>query len=299
MEPAARPYSRNDFRGVFLRKYATLLRALVDPKLKKRPMNEALVAELAAEFAGLYSRPAARGAVPVPRHIWMLWQQGWDKAPALVQACARSWAQRNPGWELHLLDDATLDEYAPGYRGIPAPGARRPARANLARVSLLCEHGGVWADATLFCSRGLDDWLPGVWDAGFFMFTFPRPYRPSDNWFIASAPNSWLLAAMRNIFTQYWSLFGRPHHYFWMHYLLEYLTEIDPRAGEIWSRMPRIPAGGPLIVGAYAFDRQAPQQVFDLIERGTVPLHKLSHKWRHRGSLAGTPLGRLTGLAHL
>lgn len=292
-----RRYSRAELRAVFFRKYGVLLRALFDPKLKKRPIDPPMVASLTAEYERLWALPPAPPTVP--RHIWMLWQQGWDKAPPLVQRCARSWAERNPGWDLHLLDDKTLPDFAPDYAAIRAPNARRPARANLARVALLAAHGGVWADATLFCARPLDEWLSKVTGAGFFVFAQPRPYRPSDNWFIAGAKADYLFAAMLDLFTQYWAAFNRPHHYFWMHYLLEYLTEIDPRAGEIWSRMPRIPARGPLIVDAYAFDRHAPQRVFELIERGTVPVHKLSHKWRHKGALDGTPLGRLTGLAHL
>ena len=59
------------------------------------------------------------------------------------------------------------------------------------------------------------------------------------------------------------------------------------------------PARGPLILGNYAFDKAAPKEVFDLIASRTIPVVKLSHKWRFEGSLAGTPLGVLTGLEKL
>ena len=217
----------------------------------------------------------------------------------LVRRCAESWRERNPEWELHLLDEKSVAALAPSFADFVTPHARRPARANLARVSLLLTQGGVWVDASLFCARPLEDWLGGVMQAGYFMFADPRPYRPSDNWFIASQAAHPLLVKMRDLFAQYWAQVSRPHHYFWMHYLLEYLTETDEEAGGIWKAMPKILARGPLIVGNYTFDTVAPKQVFDLIAARTIPVVKLSHKWRFEGSLAGTPLGVLTGLDKL
>jgi len=68
----------------------------------------------------------------------------------------------------------------------------------------------------------------------------------------------------------------------------------------IWERMPNVPPHASEIVAANRFDSNAPQAVFDLIEREQVPVHKLSHKWPYDGqSLAGTPVGALTGLDRL
>ena len=296
MTEKTRHYSHGELRAVFFRKYLTLARAAVDPRLRKPRMNAGLIAEIVAEYEALYRLPEF---APPPRRIFMLWQQGWDAAPELVRRCAESWREQNPGWELHLLDETAVAERASRYREFVTPNARRPARSNLARISLLLEHGGVWADATLFCVRPLDDWLPRVMQAGYFMFANPRPYRPSDNWFIAAQAGAPILVALRNLFAQYWAWVSRPHIYFWMHYLLEYLTETDASAAETWREMPKIPARGPLILSNYAFDKTAPKQVFDLIASRTIPVVKLSHKWRFEGSLAGTPLGVLTGLEKL
>lgn len=231
---------------------------------------------------------------PVPKQIWMLWQQGWDRAPDLVRRCADSWRAQNPGWELNLLDEETLPLHAPGFASIPGHLSRQH-RADLARTLLLAEHGGVWADATLFCLRPLDDWLPMAARSGFFMFAAPRPYRIVDNWFIAAGKGNHVIAAMLELFLQYWRHFDRPHHYFWMIYLIEHLFSIDPEARRIWQNTPRLSALGPFVLGRHALDRDAPPEIFSVISDGLVPVHKLKHKWTS-GDLSGTPLGRLTDL---
>jgi mannosyltransferase OCH1-like enzyme len=45
--------------------------------------------------------------------------------------------------------------------------------AALARLCLLRTHGGVWVDATVFCRRPLDEWLPEHAASGFFAFANP------------------------------------------------------------------------------------------------------------------------------
>ena len=57
----------------------------------------------------------------------MLWQQGWDSAPPLVQHCARSWEERNPGWVLHRLDEATISDFAPEWADYRSDKASRQA----------------------------------------------------------------------------------------------------------------------------------------------------------------------------
>ena len=61
---------------------------------------------------------------------------------------------------------------------------------------MLRQHGGVWADATSFCLRPLDDWLNAAYAAGFFAFRNPAKDRMMANWFIASEPDNALFVAL-------------------------------------------------------------------------------------------------------
>lgn len=291
-ELAGRSFSRGDFNRFFWAKYGVLLRAGVD-RSQRRPdyANPAVMAAIAAGYRALPS-PGGSG---IPRNIFMLWQQGWDAAPRMVQACADSWRRHNPGWTLHLLDAETLPAMAPSWDAFRLPANGRPAQSNIARLALLKAHGGVWADATLFCTKPLDDWLPAT---ELFSFSRPRPYRYLDIWFLAATAGSPALAAWHEMVQQYWSHFRRPHHYYWMEYLFEFLCAEDPTAAHAWEAMPKYSALGPLAIPNIAFEPATPA-IRELIGENVFPAHKLTHKWRHAGTLDGTALGALTGWSTL
>jgi Capsular polysaccharide synthesis protein len=277
--------------------WATLRPAQVvfDRSYRQTDLHDpAEVAKVAAAYQTLTAVPPGTPH-PIEKKIWMLWQQGWDQAPELARRCAESWQQQNPGWELILLDQDSLPGHATGYAERVPQHLSRQHQADLARTMLIAEHGGVWADATLFCARPLDDWLPYAARTGFFMFAAPRPYRIVDNWFIVGARGNRAIAGMQDLFFQYWRHFDKPHHYFWMIYLIGHLFEIDPEARRIWQDTPKLSALGPLAIERHAFDPDVPDCVNELIDAALVPVHKLKHKWS-AGNLAGTPLGRLTGL---
>jgi hypothetical protein len=291
-------YSREDFQRFFRRKYLLLLKAAFDRAQRRLDFRDpAVIEEVAAGFAGLQAQPEARS--PVPKRIFMLWQQGWNAAPPLVRACADSWQRHNPDWQLHLLDSEILADLAPDLLLYDTPAISRPAQSDIVRLELLRRHGGVWADATLFCTRPLDSWLPAVSGPAPFIFSFPRPYRLVDVWFIGAAEGDATIASLSDMARQYWRLFKRPHHYYWLPYLLEFLFEREPSLKTAWETLPKLSALGPLAIHSSAFDSSAPQAIYELVASDRIPVHKLSHKWRFSGELAGTPLGVLTGLARL
>jgi hypothetical protein len=134
---------------------------------------------------------------------------------------------------------------------------------------------------------------------GLFMFSKPRLYRDVEIWFIAAAENNPAVSAWHDLVRRYWQVTSRPHHYYWMEYLFELLEAIDPETERIADAMPKLSAMGPLAIPTHAFNSQPPSTITTLLDENAVPVHKLSHKWRHRGSLDGLPLNRLTGLMSL
>lgn len=129
----------------------------------------------------------------MPRRVWMYWHQGWSAAPTVVRACADSWRSRNPDWEIELLDgagDVAAELLPPAAKEI-APAL--PALSDLLRLALLARHGGVWADATLWCARPLDDWIgPATRPSGFFGYDRPSADRPVDSWLLAASPGNYV-----------------------------------------------------------------------------------------------------------
>src|SRR6266508_5083058 len=103
--------------------------------------------------------------------------------------CLRSWKIRNPGWRVVELSDANLSEYIDQESLAKIRGLSNiiiVKFANLIRLYLISRHGGVWADATCFCCKPLDDWLPDYLGSGFFAFR-----RRSDAWLKDRRNSGW------------------------------------------------------------------------------------------------------------
>jgi hypothetical protein len=122
------------------------------------------------------------------RTVWMLWLQGFENAPEIVQVCLRSWKKRNPTWRVVELSDENLSDYidSDSLATLKSLDIKLQKLANLIRLYLISTHGGVWVDATCFCCQPLDSWLPDYMASGFFAFRNPGPDRILANWFLAA-----------------------------------------------------------------------------------------------------------------
>ncbi len=133
----------------------------------------------------------------IPKKIFFLWLQGIDEAPIIVQQCYKSWIKYNPDWEIILLSKQNLENYINLTNILNSKSEITPqALSDIIRINLLNKYGGVWTDATCFCTKPLDSWLPKYSKNGFFAFNQPGPDRPISSWFLASTKN--------NLITQKW-----------------------------------------------------------------------------------------------
>ena len=180
--------------------------------------------------------PAPRG--PLPRIIHIYWQQGFTDAPQIVQQSVASWISTNPGWEVRLHTGHLFDEFR-----VPADMTIN-AYANLVRLKLLRDQGGVWADATTICRVALDDWLPLVMShCDFFAFSAPGLDRPLANWFLVARPDSFIVHAMLGAARKFWRNQVRMTRvYHWQHYTFDWLLRTSPAFRRAWAETPRISA---------------------------------------------------------
>jgi hypothetical protein len=157
-------------------------------------------------------RPHPRGEMR--RIIWMSWFQGESNAPTVVRRCIASWRELNPGWEVKVLDSQMAEPFlqrssVPRLRLAAMPPEKN---ANVLRMRLLTEEGGVWADATTYCLRPLDEWLPACMAAGFFCFRDPGPDRLVANWFLASERGGRLATLWQDAHEAFWRDRDYLHH---------------------------------------------------------------------------------------
>ena len=124
----------------------------------------------------------------IPEKLFIYWHQGWDDAPDLVKRCAATWQRHNPTWDINLLDAATIGKKIELPAALKTLQLPLPALSDVIRIYLLKKYGGVWADATLWCTRPLDDWIEPVCDhSGFFAYDKPGADRPISSWFLAAS----------------------------------------------------------------------------------------------------------------
>ena len=88
----------------------------------------------------------------VPLKIWQCWFQGLStNMPFVNYIGINKWKSLNPECEHILVDNSTLDMYAPDYNKIISKTKYErsyAAKSDLLRILLLSKHGGVWADAS-------------------------------------------------------------------------------------------------------------------------------------------------------
>lgn len=134
--------------------------------------------------------------------IWMYWHQGEASAPPLVKHCIASWRHHHPDWNIVVLDQHTLKNHL-DISWLPKDGMTLQWFTDVARLELLKTHGGVWADATLFCVLPLDNWLHQYLQDNFFVFDSELKDRLISNWFIASLGNNRWIEAWANTVKRY------------------------------------------------------------------------------------------------
>jgi hypothetical protein len=217
----------------------------------------------------------------VPRTIWLLWLQGWDDPPAIVRACRDTWTHRNPGWEVRTLSADTLAEYLDLDALLP-PTVRwtieQEALADVVRIGVLREHGGVWADSTVYCNRPLDEWM-APWTAdGFFAFDSPARGRLLSTWFMAAAPDHPIVRAWHRATVDYWARRTARDHDRWFDRLFADLYGADAAVRARWDAAPKWPAAEPQVFTPARLLHPLTPDDQHLIDEGRTPVFKLSYK---------------------
>jgi hypothetical protein len=253
----------------------------------------------------------------IPKIIWIFWYQGLSEAPYIVKKCIDSWVKQNPDWEVVVLDKNNLNNYiTPEEKLLNQPLAKQ---ANLIRLQLLYKYGGVWADATTYCMKPIDQWIHDYTASGFFAFYKPGRDRIMSNWFIASKKNSPLILKIQEAYVSFFTtndfnidgkvkkkiirffskilnkntktarLWFLPfftktlkiYPYFIFHYIFEKLVNTDNECKLIWQNTVKISADGPHKIQRHGFFSPLNDVAKREIDNKSIPVYKLSWKYDH------------------
>ncbi|PCJ95201.1 MAG: hypothetical protein COA52_04060 [Hyphomicrobiales bacterium] len=144
--------------------------------------------------------------------MWFLWLQGWQSAPALVKECFKSWEMCNHEFDVIFVDIQNLRELVEIEIPDKIFNQLSPQlQSDVIRLALLNAYGGVWADATTFCTKPLKGWLPGYFDSGFFAFRLiGHKNLIICSWFLVSLKGHKVIDKWHSEFNEYWCALKYP-----------------------------------------------------------------------------------------
>ena len=160
---------------------------------------------------------------------------------------------------------------------------------DLLRLELLIRYGGMWLDATVFCSRERNSIPDYYFDSDLFMYQSLKPGRDghshvTSSWLMSAKTNNKLLMAVRYLCYEYWRQNTKMIDYFLLHDFISIVLEYYP---EDWKKIIPSDNATPHILALRLFD-QYDDNMWRHIKDQT-PFHKMSYKFIEKNTkLRGT-----------
>lgn len=224
-----------------------------------------------------------------------------------------------------MLDESNIDDYVTfEYSSIT-----KQALSDVLRINLLAQHGGVWADATCFCTKPLDEWLPEYMSTGFFAFERPVADRMIGSWFLAASKYNYIIKTfqlkvnaywhdnpgMQFIETSRWRFLNKRlakmnkrvwfsdlttkilkvYPYFWFHFLFEQIYLHDENFKAMWDVTPKISADIPHTIFFGGMYEPLTDTLKAHIDNKVAPVYKMTWKYEPPADISGTVVGYLFG----
>lgn len=214
--------------------------------------------------------------------VWICWFQGMENAPELVQRCYQSIKENMPDRDVIVLTTDNIKDYVdfPSYildkwkSGI----ITHTHMTDLLRLELLIKYGGMWIDATVFCSG--NEIAPYFYESDLFFYQCLKPGRDGhstyiSSWLMSARTNNKILMATRYLCYEYWNEHNNMIDYFLLHDFLSIVLDYYP---EDWKKIIPRDNATPHELLLRLFD-QYDENIWMAIKEQT-PFHKLSYKFK-------------------
>jgi mannosyltransferase OCH1-like enzyme len=211
--------------------------------------------------------------------IWICWFQGYEQAPELVKTTISSVRKNLPNYEVIVLTDENISQYAHFPNAIIEK--RRAGKisaahySDLLRVELLCRYGGMWVDATVLCTTSnIPDYIS---KADLFVYKSldmtGLDLEPTvcSSWFIAAKSNHPILLLTRKLLWQYWDDEDVLADYFLFHIFLAMAAR---KYSSLWDEIPFFNNASPHVLQTELLKEYSDSRWEQI--KGMSVLHKLS-----------------------
>ena len=109
--------------------------------------------------------------------------------------------------------------------------------ADLLRILLLINYGGIWMDATVLLTQKIPQILL---DSDLFVFQssiLHTEFQPFSNWFIIAKKNNPVLLKVFEILASYWKDNSKLINYFIFHVTVQLVITYDNEAKQLWQKI--------------------------------------------------------------
>lgn len=215
--------------------------------------------------------------------VWICWFQGIDNAPNLVKRCFQSVKENLYDKDVILITSENMFDYVdfPDFvihkwkQGI----ITHTHMTDLLRLELLIKYGGIWMDATVFCSEKSKDIPHYFFDSDLFMYQCLKPGRDghthmASSWLISAKTNNKILMGTRHLCYEYWKKYNKMVDYFLLHIFVTMMLESNP---DDWKAIVPKDNASPHVLLLRLFD-EFDENIWDAIRKQT-PFHKLTYKY--------------------
>lgn len=215
--------------------------------------------------------------------VWVCWFQGMDNAPELVQQCYKSLQNNLTDREIVLITEENMFQYVsfPDYivKKWRSGVITHTHMTDLLRIELLIKHGGMWVDATVFCSGKGENIPKYYFNSDLFFYQTLKPGRDGhssyfSSWLISSKSNNKILSAVQYLLYEYWKENKDIVDYFLLH---DFMAIVLDRYENEWKRVIPVDNAMPHVLLLRLFDNYD-EEIWTAIKMQT-PFHKLSYKF--------------------
>lgn len=178
--------------------------------------------------------------------IWVCWWQGEDCIPPLVRRCIESIKMHAGNHPVILLTENNYKDYVHIPEWVEDKKNKGMITltnySDLLRLSLLAEHGGMWLDATFFCT---DDCLDEYFQMPIWSIKRPDYAHASvaSGYFAGyslacDAKHRWVFATIRDYFLNYWRNMDSMVDYLMIDYMIVLAQKYNVEISEAFKKIP-------------------------------------------------------------
>jgi len=214
--------------------------------------------------------------------IWTCWLQGYDNAPPIVKSCITSMRTYANGYEVVIITEENISDYVAMPEFILTKykaGIISTAHfADLLRLLLLINYGGIWLDAAVLLTQKIPQTLL---DSDLFVFQsciLHNDVQPCSNWFIIAQKGNPILLKVLHILLSFWKENSKLINYFIFHVAVQLVITQDHQAKQLWSKLFYKNNADPHLLQKKLFDAFDPVMKNYIWDMSFV--HKLTYKFK-------------------